>query len=34
MKRKSTTGQGKFVRYGLKAHVGRTNKTYRGGVRQ
>lgn len=34
MKRKNSSGQSKFVRYGLRSHNGRTNKTYRGGVRQ
>lgn len=34
MKRKKSSGQGKFVRNGLRSHNGRTNKTYRGGVRQ
>ena len=33
MKRKSTSGQGSFARYGLKAHNVRTNSAYRGGIR-
>lgn len=33
MKRYKTSGQGSFVRYGLKSHRVRTNSTYRGGIR-
>ena len=34
MKRTSTSGKGRFARFGLRANAGRTNKTFRGGVRQ
>lgn len=34
MKRRATSGNNSFARYGLKGHSVRTLHTYRGGVRR